>query len=69
MTNACAYMGVGISLIYLNGYFLQPQTRIGGPRFFRVCLVCVRNTCSQMSAMLLSLYELWQKKSNSATRR
>ena len=34
MTNACAYMGVGKSLIYISGSFLQPQTRISGPRFF-----------------------------------
>lgn len=33
MTNVCAY-GVDISLIYLDGFFLQPQTRMSGPRFF-----------------------------------
>mgnify|MGYP007069888322 CR=1 FL=1 len=34
MTNACAYIGVGKSLIYFGRSFLQPQTRISGPRFF-----------------------------------
>lgn len=42
MTNVCAY-GVDISLISWAG-ILQPQTRISGPRFFRVCLFVV-STC------------------------
>lgn len=51
MTNVCAY-GVDISLISLAG-ILQPQARISGPRFFRVCLV--EYLYSPISAMLLKL--------------
>jgi hypothetical protein len=36
MTNVYAY-GVDISLISLAG-ISPPQTRMSGPRFFRVCL-------------------------------
>lgn len=40
MTNS-ALDSADMSLIYLDGSFLQPQTRIRcGSHFFRVCLVC-----------------------------